>query len=40
LKIIRVDRDDEMIAELEKQVVIFLQEVDEEVKSLAEKIAA
>jgi hypothetical protein len=29
-----------MIAELEKQVVIFLQEVEEEVKSLTEKIAA
>ena len=37
LKIIRIDRDDEMIAELEKQVVIFLKEVDEEVKSLTER---
>lgn len=34
LKIIRVDRDDEMIAELEKQVIIFLQEVDDEVKEM------
>ena len=40
LKIIRVDRDDEMIAELEKQVVIFLKEVDEEVKQYGMKIAA
>ena len=34
LKIIRVDRDDEMIAELEKQVIIFLKEVDKEVKEM------
>ena len=40
LKIIRVERDDKTIAELEKQVAIFLKEVDEAVKWRTEKVAA
>jgi putative phage-type endonuclease len=37
LKIILVERDDKLIAELEKEVVIFLKEVDEEVKALTDR---